>query len=183
MINYTIQFLDEQSQNPIVGLPITRKFCWSANKLGFGSGCKTLVYKTDGNGNINFQLPNINPIEASGASSLVITTPNIKSTEYQIGYSATSTSYTVGSWENNTSVGKTILVPSIPYSSLTSTSTSTITQNTSYTNTTTSGQISNLMSSLSKYAIWIIIGIILIVALILIMKFKGSNSSSFPIGA
>ena len=30
---------------------------------------------------------------------------------------------------------------------------------------------------------WIIIGIILIVALIVIMKFKGSNSSSFPIGA
>lgn len=181
MINYTIQFLNEQTQEPIIGLPITRKFCWSANKLGFGSGCETSTYKTDGNGFINFQLPNINPLEASGASTLVITTPKITPTEYQTGYLPTSNSYTVGSWQNNTSVGKTVLVPQVLYSSITSSST--ITQNTSFTNTTVSGTISNITSSLSKYTLWIIIGIILIVGLIFVVKLKGSSSSSLPMGA
>lgn len=180
MINYTIQFLDEQTQEPVIGLPVTRKFCWANNKLGFGSGCQTNTYKTDGNGNINFQLPDINIIEASGASSLVITTPKITPTEYQTGYMSTSNSYTVGSWQNNTSVGKTVLVPEIAYSSVTSSST--ITQNTSYTNTTVSGTISNITSSLSKYTLWIIIGIILIVGLIFVVKLKGNSSNSLPIG-
>lgn len=182
-VNVSIQYMNEETQNPIIGLPITRKYCWANNKLGYGSGCNTQIYKTDGNGKISFLLPNLNPIETSGASSIELTSPKVNATAYQTGYYSTDTTINVGSWDNNQSLNRTILVPQIVYSSITSSSTSTVTQNTSYTSTTTSGQINNILDSLGKYGIWIMIALVILAISFVAFFIMKNGRPSFSVGS